>query len=286
MLYIKKIIASLFITTLLFGLVSPVFAGSPDDIISTEDPQGLLHCPKRYNSPAAAYKPIHGGYPDTPIFKELQFEDLNPRDNQSIALLADKLGTYPKDLFSMLYYPSTMGREIVGSFLLKPLQQQDLDAYGQMFSYDPTMDNLKYMQYYTNGQPKDKGATAELLKTRVGRMQESEGRPAGLYFTIYRPIDGMIAGQIAIGAFTSPPPEVAYIVLKECSGHGYATNALMMVTKIVKKYYPEVQNIVATVHPGNAPSIKVLEHVGFVTDRMCTVTPIGERLNYTFPLFH
>jgi RimJ/RimL family protein N-acetyltransferase len=92
--------------------------------------------------------------------------------------------------------------------------------------------------------------------------------------TIRRRTDDVPMGYcgLIVGRCTGDEPEIAYELLRRFHGHGYATEAAGAV--LAAAFATGRTRIWSTVGASNAPSLRVLEKIGFRRDRE---TVIGDR---------
>lgn len=86
-------------------------------------------------------------------------------------------------------------------------------------------------------------------------------------YVIVRNADGLAVGD---AGFHGPPSvdgevEVGYALVPEARGAGLATEAVELLATWARRQ-PGVERVVARVDPGNAPSHRVLERLGFQQD--------------------
>lgn len=127
----------------------------------------------------------------------------------------------------------------------------------------------------TREQPADAPWLAELFTARGGgtvTVAEARSRVAamhkltsahGIGAYVLRPRDGgPPAGYVAIvvGRSTVEEPEIAYEILPDARGHGYATEAARAV--LPAAFATGRRRVWATLRPSNTASLRVLEKLG------------------------
>ncbi|MCL3861134.1 GNAT family N-acetyltransferase [Actinotalea sp. K2] len=103
--------------------------------------------------------------------------------------------------------------------------------------------------------------TAE-ARTRVRAMHELTSA-CGIGAYVLRPRDGGAPvgyAAIVIGRGTVAEPEIAYEILPDAQGNGYATEAASVV--LTAAYATGRRRIWATIRPWNAASLRVLDKLG------------------------
>ena len=123
-------------------------------------------------------------------------------------------------------------------------------------------------KYFDNGKPRSKEQVAELVGD-IGHKYFSNGQPFGL-FTIFSKAE--FVGHIdLVPTEESGEVEVGFILDPKFQGQGFGTESAQA---LVYDYIDElnsdgitsngssIQRIMATVHPENIPSQKVLEKIG------------------------
>jgi RimJ/RimL family protein N-acetyltransferase len=101
--------------------------------------------------------------------------------------------------------------------------------------------------------------------------QDHRARQTGIgLLTIRRRAEGDAIGYcgLVIGRASFDEPELAYELLRRAHGQGYATEAAAAV--LAAAFATGRQRIWATVRPWNAPSLRVLDKLGFRRDHVET----------------
>jgi len=99
--------------------------------------------------------------------------------------------------------------------------------------------------------------------------QDLRARQTGIGFlAIRRRAEGDAIGYcgLLIGRASFDEPELAYELLRRAHGHGYATEAAGAV--LAAAFATGRRRIWATVRPWNAPSLRVLDKLGFRRDHL------------------
>jgi RimJ/RimL family protein N-acetyltransferase len=101
---------------------------------------------------------------------------------------------------------------------------------------------------------------------------------------VHRRVEGDFIGYcgLVIGRSTIDEPEIAYELLQRVHGHGYATEAARAVLDAAIS--TGRKRLWATVGAWNAPSLRVLEKLGFERDHVAQVDGKGQVVWLTRPL--
>lgn len=101
----------------------------------------------------------------------------------------------------------------------------------------------------------------------VEQRRRTEAQGFGLYVVEVRDASDPIGYcGLVVGRSTPAEPELAYELLRRAHGHGYATEAARAVASAAAE--ADMVRLWATVGPWNAPSLRVLDKLGFVRDRI------------------
>lgn len=161
-----------------------------------------------------------------------------------------------------------------------------------MKSYDDSELELSYTvysddrltKYFDHGKPRTMQETKDLVSD-IGHTHFNKGKTFGLY-SIYikdtnefighadfMPYDGTYTPGISNpdGDDVGNYAEIGYIIKPGFHGKGYATEASKAFINLVKfsnrMHGLNLKGLMATAHPDNIPSWKVLEKMGFVLDK-------------------
>jgi RimJ/RimL family protein N-acetyltransferase len=109
--------------------------------------------------------------------------------------------------------------------------------------------------------------TLEEATTRLARFRETTAVAGIGALAICRRAEGDVIGYCAliVGRCSLDEPEIAYELLRRFHGRGYATEAAQAL--VAAAAATGRHRVSATVRPGNAASLRVLEKVGFRKDR-------------------
>ena len=105
--------------------------------------------------------------------------------------------------------------------------------------------------------------SAEFLAWTMSNYAAMDTVGGSVCFGIFSKSDASILGAVAVGKHDDlHETEIAYNLLPEARGHGYATEAAAAVTQWALANY-EIPYIVGTAASDNAPSQTVLERCGY-----------------------
>lgn len=144
---------------------------------------------------------------------------------------------------------------------IKSYKSCDIQNSIQLYS-DPEI-----TKYFDTGHPKPESEILSYV-TNTGINAFNHGHPFGL-FSIFEKGSEKFIGHIDLVKYTDDEKvlEVGYILLKPFQGKGYGSEAAKA---IIYEYIPylqqsgyDIQKVIATVHPDNIPSQKVLQKLGF-----------------------
>lgn len=127
--------------------------------------------------------------------------------------------------------------------------------------------NLELLAEHEGGGPRP--TLAQVEQSLVD--QNLRARQTGIGFlTIRRQAEGDAIGYcgLLIGRASFDEPELAYELLRRAHGHGYATEAASAVLQAA--FATGRRRIWSTVRPWNAPSLRVLDKLGFRRDHLET----------------
>ncbi len=142
---------------------------------------------------------------------------------------------------------SELKREAAPSFTMRELSVEDAAAY-----FDLIQNNREYFSNFDNMSP-DKYPTVESV---VGALAQSKKKRWGIFEG-----DALI-GSVSIKPTDSPDVgEIGYLIAKDYSGRGYATEAVKNVLGLIPDSYSAV---IAVTNPSNVGSERVLQKAGFV----------------------
>jgi RimJ/RimL family protein N-acetyltransferase len=108
----------------------------------------------------------------------------------------------------------------------------------------------------------------ETARERIARQRAATERTGITVLPIHRRIEGDFIGYcgLVINRATVEEPEIAYELLRRVHGHGYATEAARAVLDAA--IATGRQRLWSTVRIWNAPSLRVLEKLGFHRDHV------------------
>jgi RimJ/RimL family protein N-acetyltransferase len=122
---------------------------------------------------------------------------------------------------------------------------------------------------------RDGGTTLTLaeVEQRMAEQQVQAKKNGFGFLTMQRHADGDVIGYcgLLVGHASFDEPEIAYELFRRAHGQGYATEAARAVLEAA--FATGRQRIWATVGAWNAPSLRVLEKIGFWPDH----TVVDER---------
>lgn len=130
--------------------------------------------------------------------------------------------------------------------LLRPAREEDLEPLHAIFT-DP-----RAMRYWSTPPHQSLDQTREWLSDMIART----GTPAADFIV---ELDGKTIGKA--GAYQLP--EFGYIVHPDHWGHGYAAEAVAAVVAHIFSHF-DLPALVTDIDPRNAPSIRLIERLGFV----------------------
>ncbi len=140
--------------------------------------------------------------------------------------------------------------------------QECIDLYG----------NEKITKYFDHGMPRSTNEVRELINEKVINC----ARPYGL-FSIFQRSDGSFIGQIdLIPTEDRGVLEIGYIIHEIYHGHGFCTEAAKGVMfnfvntnkyRVVPCLESNIKKFIATVHPENIASQRVLQKVGMTFEK-------------------
>lgn len=118
--------------------------------------------------------------------------------------------------------------------------------------------------------------TLEESRARLARFRDLTIETGIGALAICRRAEGDTIGYCAliVGRASLDEPEVAYELLKRFHGHGYATEAVQAL--VVAAAATGRHRLWSTVGARNAPSLRVLEKVGFRRDHSVVIDDRGE----------
>lgn len=118
--------------------------------------------------------------------------------------------------------------------------------------------------------------TLEESRARLARLRDLTIETGIGALAICRRAEGDTIGYCAliVGRASLDEPEVAYELLKRFHGHGYATEAVQAL--VVAAAATGRHRLWSTVGAWNAPSLRVLEKVGFRRDHSVVMDDRGE----------
>lgn len=102
-------------------------------------------------------------------------------------------------------------------------------------------------------------------------------------FAIEEKSTGDFSGMVGIWApITAPEPELAYLLMQDKAGRGYATEAALRAREYI---YDDLgwSNVVSAIEPANTASIKVAERLGATLDYEHPLPKGGVVLYYRHP---
>lgn len=114
--------------------------------------------------------------------------------------------------------------------------------------------------------------TAEYIRTLIAKQLAATAKTGIALLPVQRRAEGDFIGYcgLLIGRSTIEEPEIAYELFQRAHGRGYATEAARAVLDAAKATGRE--RLWSTVGSGNAPSLRVLEKLGFERDHVSTET--------------
>ena len=136
---------------------------------------------------------------------------------------------------------------------LRPLESGDAAALHAVFS-DP-----EAMRYWSSPPHEDLARTEEMIDSIRERFEQRDL----LQWGIERKEDARLLGTVTlIAAGSQPRAELGYILGPEHWGQGYAGEAQL---RVIEFAFDDLglHRLEADTHPGNAPSLRSLERLGF-----------------------
>ncbi len=121
-------------------------------------------------------------------------------------------------------------------------------------------------RYFDHGKPRSRSEIRELIEIK-GHQYFRQGLPFGL-FSLFEKKTNVFIGQVdLLPTERQGEIEVGYILQSEYQNKGLCTeaiNALLKFAKRIKENFPNlsINKIIATFHPQNTASKRVLEKVG------------------------
>ncbi|WP_222853814.1 GNAT family N-acetyltransferase [Fodinicola acaciae] len=112
--------------------------------------------------------------------------------------------------------------------------------------------------------------TVEAIRERIATLLATSARNGISLLPVCRRIEGDVIGYcgLTVGRATVEEPEIAYELVRRAHGRGYATEAARVVLDAASA--TGRGRLWATVRPWNAPSLRVLEKLGFQRDHVDT----------------
>jgi RimJ/RimL family protein N-acetyltransferase len=148
--------------------------------------------------------------------------------------------------------------------LLRPLRDDDLDAYAEMTG-DPEV-----MRHIGDGHVLDEGQAWREIATHLGHWQL---RGFGQW-ALERRADGRLLGRAGLWMPAGwPGLEVGWMLRREAWGNGYATEAGAASVEWAWDSL-EATSLISLIKPRNAASIRVAERLGMRPAR--TITLLGQ----------
>ena len=192
--------------------------------------------------------------------------------------LAQRLGLMPEDLESRLSFK-------IDKSTYRLILLTDSVEHREFWKKLWCFANPFYMQFFLTGQLQSEQAAMEGFDRRLYRMYGVEKICAMTFISM---LDGQLNGMISVGPLndSTSSPEIGYIVDKQYSGKGFATfNAKTCISflqclKDMGRY--TFTSVIATAHPDNIGSCKVLEKSGFLTDNLIKEFSYGPRKIYKY----
>jgi [ribosomal protein S5]-alanine N-acetyltransferase len=162
--------------------------------------------------------------------------------------------------------------------LIREIRPDDVDAFQELVSHS------EFHYYYFDGsREKTQAFVDEAIATRTA-PQKGELRKSFM-MAVEHKITGTLIGHVTVDILDKAPDDydLAYFIHPDHWGRGYATEAAAGFLKALFDTVAPPQ-VVATAHPENIASQKLLRHVGFKetgeTTRIESADGKGERLWY------
>ncbi|MCB1149268.1 MAG: GNAT family N-acetyltransferase [Chlamydiia bacterium] len=141
---------------------------------------------------------------------------------------------------------------------MRPVTESDIPTVAKLYG-DPEL-----TQYFEDGKPKSYEKVA-LYVREMGICRFESGNPFGV-FSVVENETGKLMGQCDILPYDGNEAviEIAYIIFKEFQGRGFGSEIAQAAKEYVEQSERRVEKLVATAHPENKPSWKILEKLGMV----------------------
>ena len=166
-----------------------------------------------------------------------------------------------------IYRPMSLSLE-TDRLTLRPWAASDVDDYRALVSErDP------------RARPHERGhgmPSLENIRNRIATQLAATARTGIALLPIRRRAEGDFIGYcgLVIGRATADEPEIAYELLRRAHGHGYATEAARAVLDAAVA--TGRSRLWSTVASWNAPSLRVLQKLGFERHHVTTDEAGGE----------
>lgn len=145
---------------------------------------------------------------------------------------------------------------------LRPWAASDVDDYRALVA---ERDPRARRHERADGMP-----TAEDIRNRIATQLAATARTGLALLVVRRRAGGDFTGYcgLIVGRTTEAEPEIAYELLRRAHGHGYATEAPRAVLDAAAR--TGRSRLWSTVAPWNAPSLRVLQKLGFERHHVST----------------
>ena len=234
-----------------------------------------------YNAPGKVYKKSELSYQDIVDYRS-SIENL---EKPTTPLLVSSIDL-PKISFSVSKESGELQVELETERLyIRSYKDEDLKKSISLYG-DPAITKL-----FDYGTPRSKNEVLELVSS-IGHKHFRKGEPFGL-FSIFRKSDMNFIGHIDLLPTKEPGVlEIGFILHEQYQGQNFCTEAVKtlvfdLIKELNKRGYSykdsSIIEVVATVHPDNIASKRVLEKIGMKFERF--QIRFGQpRMRYTLKL--